>query len=264
LYQVDSFTELERLFKQCCEVGDRLKLLRALGYEPPRDFHVSLREASSVVGLPYPTGRHSLIEEVSRGRLPVFHPLPSLPRVLFSDLVGWYEIHGEKTNARPRKRESLCRPLLLPETDWWWQKRQKAFASLCVRHALESGLIERGPCVQCGKVDSDAHHPDYNKPLLITWLCRPHHSSYHSKQKGRRDPTRREELRLARRQQTEQWIVGSDRPLSRDELCRWLHCSPKFVEAEVAKGRLRPHKLSHRMVRFTWDEIDRWLASKAV
>jgi hypothetical protein len=59
-------------------------------------------------------------------------------------------------------------------------------------------------------------------------------------------------------------VHGRASPLSKSELCEWLHCSPKFVEAEVAKGRLRPHKLSHRMVRFTWDEIDRWLASKAV
>ena len=59
-------------------------------------------------------------------------------------------------------------------------------------------------------------------------------------------------------------IHGRASPLSKSELCEWLHCSAKYIEAEVAKGNLRPHKLSHRMVRFTWDEIDRWLASKAV
>jgi len=57
---------------------------------------------------------------------------------------------------------------------------------------------------------------------------------------------------------------GRASPLSKSDLCQWLHCSPKYIEAEVAKGNLRPHKFSHRMVRFTWDEIDRWLASKAV
>jgi excisionase family DNA binding protein len=59
-------------------------------------------------------------------------------------------------------------------------------------------------------------------------------------------------------------IHGRASPLSKSQLCEWLHCSPKFVEAEVARGRLRPHKLSHRLVRFSWDEIDRWLASKAL
>jgi hypothetical protein len=59
-------------------------------------------------------------------------------------------------------------------------------------------------------------------------------------------------------------IHGRASPLSKSQLCEWLHCSPKFVEAEVARGRLRPHKLSHRLVRFSWNEIDRWLASKAL
>ena len=165
-----------------------MKLLHVLGYKPPRNFHTSLCEASSIVGLPYPTGHHSLFEEIRRGKLSVFHPLPDLPRVLFNDLVGWYETEGEKVNARPRKRENRRRPhpeLLLPETDWWWRKRQKVFASLCVRRALEIGLIERGRCVQCGKADSEAHHPDYSKPLFVIWLCKAHHMSYHATTRGK-------------------------------------------------------------------------------
>jgi hypothetical protein len=59
-------------------------------------------------------------------------------------------------------------------------------------------------------------------------------------------------------------VHGRASPLSKSELCEWLHCSPKYIEAEVAKGNLRPHKFSNRMIRFTWDAIDRWLASKAV
>jgi excisionase family DNA binding protein len=57
---------------------------------------------------------------------------------------------------------------------------------------------------------------------------------------------------------------GRPSPLSKSELCEWLHCSPKYIEAEVAKGHLQPLKFSSRLVRFSWEAIDRWLASKAV
>jgi hypothetical protein len=162
-----------------------LKLLRVLGYKPSRNFHVSLFEASSIVGVPY--YKHQVLrEEVNQGRLSVFHPLPGLPRVLFNNLVNWYETKGEKVNARPRKREVRCKPrakLLLPETDWWWRQRQMAFAHLCVGYAIKIRLIERGRCVQCGKAEAEAHHPDYNKPQLIVWLCRVHHARLPKKAK---------------------------------------------------------------------------------
>lgn len=35
------------------------------------------------------------------------------------------------------------------------------------------------PCVVCGN-KSEAHHPDYSKPLLILYLCRSHHQEIHS------------------------------------------------------------------------------------
>jgi excisionase family DNA binding protein len=59
-------------------------------------------------------------------------------------------------------------------------------------------------------------------------------------------------------------IQGRPRPLTKSELCEWLHCSAKYIEAEVAKGNLKSHKMSNRMVRFTWPAIDAWLERKAV
>jgi len=57
---------------------------------------------------------------------------------------------------------------------------------------------------------------------------------------------------------------GHARPLSKSELCEYLNCSPKYIEQEVSRGHLQATKLSHRMVRYTWPAIERWLASKAV
>jgi hypothetical protein len=249
-----------------------VKLLCALGYEPSRDFHLSPREAASIVGIPYRAGCNSLLEEVSRGRLRAFHALPGLPRVMFSDLTAWYETHSENINIHPRSRKNLRRPLLwLPETDWRWRQRRRLFASLCVNHALKIGLLERGRCVQCNKPGAHAHHPHYDKPLLIRWLCSSHHSSLHSSRRDRFDSSRREELRLARQEERQltgqgqaEQLLPPERPLSKEELCEWLHCHPKYIEAQVAQGLLRPHKLSKRMVRFAWSEVDQWMSTKVV
>jgi hypothetical protein len=54
------------------------------------------------------------------------------------------------------------------------------------------------------------------------------------------------------------------KPLSKKELGQWLHCSPKFLEGEVNAGRLRALKLSNRMIRFNWSDIQAWLQSKSV
>jgi hypothetical protein len=38
-------------------------------------------------------------------------------------------------------------------------------------HAVRRGLVKKLPCERCGRVDSQAHHQDYSKPLDVVWLC---------------------------------------------------------------------------------------------
>jgi excisionase family DNA binding protein len=52
--------------------------------------------------------------------------------------------------------------------------------------------------------------------------------------------------------------------LTKNELCQLVPCSAKFLESEVAAGRLRAHKISPKMVRFSMSDITEWLKSKAV
>lgn len=61
-------------------------------------------------------------------------------------------------------------------------------AHTAVTNALAKGTLVRQPCETCGKHKTDAHHPDYSKPLEVVWLCR----SCHKKEHGRR---KREEPR---------------------------------------------------------------------
>ena len=52
-------------------------------------------------------------------------------------------------------------------------------AHIKVHKALKSKHLTRPDhCSQCGKTDAriEAHHPDYNKPLEIVWLCKRCHA----------------------------------------------------------------------------------------
>jgi hypothetical protein len=35
------------------------------------------------------------------------------------------------------------------------------------------------PCQRCGSLESQMHHPDYGRPLVVEWLCRGCHLKLH-------------------------------------------------------------------------------------
>ena len=56
---------------------------------------------------------------------------------------------------------------------------EKRRAHTAVSNAVRDGKLKRLPCVVCGNPKSEAHHPDYNKPLDVHWLCFKHHRMEH-------------------------------------------------------------------------------------
>jgi hypothetical protein len=44
-----------------------------------------------------------------------------------------------------------------------------------ITDAIRRGKIKKLPCLICGDPNTEAHHPDYDKPLEIVWLCEKHH-----------------------------------------------------------------------------------------
>lgn len=56
-------------------------------------------------------------------------------------------------------------------------------AHKCVEVALASGLLQRQPCKRCGASTADAHHPNYNEPLRVVWLCRACHQHVHAEER---------------------------------------------------------------------------------
>lgn len=58
-----------------------------------------------------------------------------------------------------------------------WPEKQHAHEA--VARAIKSGRLVRQPCQECGAADAEAHHPDYSKPLEVSWLCGEHHREEH-------------------------------------------------------------------------------------
>ena len=55
----------------------------------------------------------------------------------------------------------------------------KRRAMRSVANELKAGRMTKGPCEVCGASKVDAHHPDYNEPFVVVWLCRKHHMQLH-------------------------------------------------------------------------------------
>ena len=69
---------------------------------------------------------------------------------------------------------------LSPQCKWNRRNRSKLKAHHTLRQAIRRGEIKRGRCVVCGSFRVDGHHPDYDKPLDVVWLCRKHHQRLHA------------------------------------------------------------------------------------
>jgi len=50
---------------------------------------------------------------------------------------------------------------------------------------LKRGKLTRKNCEVCDSKESEIHHPDYDKPLEVVWLCRKHHLETHSERNRR-------------------------------------------------------------------------------
>jgi hypothetical protein len=66
-----------------------------------------------------------------------------------------------------------------PQARWKQANPKAVWAQHALRSAVKRGLIIQGPCEECGALDAEAHHPDYDRPMQVRWLCRLHHRHVH-------------------------------------------------------------------------------------
>lgn len=57
---------------------------------------------------------------------------------------------------------------------------EKYKAHSAVNNAVKSGRLKKLPCIVCGSLSVEAHHPDYSSPLDVVWMCAAHHKQTHA------------------------------------------------------------------------------------
>ena len=91
---------------------------------------------------------------------------------------GYFNDYYLRPWVKKRQAENQRRYAQDPEL------RIKYLARWYARRMTANGTIEKMPCAFCGNEQSQRHHPDYDQPLLIVWLCRDCHRILHDKAKA--------------------------------------------------------------------------------
>lgn len=89
------------------------------------------------------------------------------------------EQYYQRPEVKKRKREEQKKYRNDPRL------RIRHLARWYTSHRIASGSISKEPCALCGKDQAEAHHLNYEKPLLIVWLCPDCHGKEHIKLKER-------------------------------------------------------------------------------
>lgn len=92
------------------------------------------------------------------------------------------QLPHRKENNRKRSRRSRKNGNGLVNNEKYLSKFPKRrSAHIAVGNAIRDGKLIKQPCFVCGKVEVEAHHPDYDQPLEVVWLCIQHHKEVHKK-----------------------------------------------------------------------------------
>ena len=94
--------------------------------------------------------------------------------------TGYYKRYNKDYEQRPdvKERRRITKGLYRQRPD----VRIKNLARWYANHEIRAGRINREPCAMCGKEQAEAHHSDYNQPLMIVWLCPNCHRVAHLKE----------------------------------------------------------------------------------
>jgi hypothetical protein len=104
-----------------------------------------------------------------------------------------YDRERGQTTKRKQKNKDYQNDMRKNNPDEWRKVRSKACnkyrsgnrikanAVQKLERAVTTGIIKKLPCSLCGDIKSEAHHPNYQKPLSVTWLCDFHHKEEHKR-----------------------------------------------------------------------------------
>ena len=82
----------------------------------------------------------------------------------------------DKLRASQPHRVALAKRV---QAAWRSKHPNRRAAQNALANAVRDGRVKKSPCWVCGE-KAEAHHPDYDRPLDVVWLCSAHHSQAHA------------------------------------------------------------------------------------
>lgn len=77
-------------------------------------------------------------------------------------------------------QRDLAKVYKIPYEEWPEARKKKHRCRSYAQYYIKTGLLVKGPCAVDGcEQPSEMHHPDYDRPLKVVWLCRKHHRRLH-------------------------------------------------------------------------------------
>jgi hypothetical protein len=152
------------------------KLAKKLKLKSLPRFLMSQWTASTTAGL-----RYSFIkEQIASRQLRTVVMVPGVIRIRTDALEDWYETIPQEVLADNKVSYPIrIRVLWLKSDAYNWLQR---YAHAITTHAVKTGYLVREPCAFCGNPESQAHHPSYDTPLRVVWLCKKCHPLHHHRQ----------------------------------------------------------------------------------
>lgn len=89
--------------------------------------------------------------------------------------IEYYRSYDRTRASQPKRRAKtieVCKK-------WKSQFPNRRKAQILLGNAVKNKHIEKQPCFICGG-NAEAHHPDYDSPLDVIWLCPAHHKQTHA------------------------------------------------------------------------------------
>lgn len=102
------------------------------------------------------------------------------------DCADFYNITRQAMHKILIRRGCTFRPNLKFKTDNHFFRGgsgnfgKKKRAQHMVEKAIKKGILIPSPCETCGSEQNiHAHHDDYDKPLVVRWMCQRCHHEWH-------------------------------------------------------------------------------------
>jgi hypothetical protein len=150
------------------------KLAKQLRLKVLPRFLMGQETARTTTGLRYPF----LKDQIASGQLRTVVMVPGFIRIHTDTLENWYEELSWQclTDNKDSRWSIQHRIRFLNDSAYCWLRN---YAQQVTRHALEAGYLIAEACAFCGSPESQAHHPSYDTPLRVIWLCKRCHPIHH-------------------------------------------------------------------------------------